>query len=133
MSDFGKKLRKMAKRKANVVAINPDSETLDSISDNFQTVFVYTSTPPLIKKKNIVYREEIHDLFDLPDVCLILSDMEMSKTLIYMKELIRRNKPLIVVHSGEFVHKRIFKWLNEEVHYDLTELSKNWQCWTLRQ
>jgi hypothetical protein len=133
MSDFGKKLRKMAKRKANVVALNPDSELLESISDNFQTVFVYVNTPPVVKKRNIVYREEIHTLFDLPDVCLIVVDDEMSKTLIYMRELIKRNKPLVVVQSGEILHKRIFKWMNDEVHYDLTELAKKWQCWTFRK
>jgi predicted RNA-binding protein with EMAP domain len=65
----------------------------------------------------------------LPEVNFILINPENIKEMPNITPILKNSKPLVMILSGEYIHKRFSKWLIEEMHYELVELDTHRQLW----
>lgn len=128
MAALVKKLKKIAGDAHNAVAIDPDIEAVEALSTIFQSVFVYTENDHVIKKRNIIYRQELDDLTKLPDISMIYIGMDAIKYLSRFNGIIEKYKALIVIPHDEHLEKSTTKWLTE-IRYEIIYLAKRLQIW----
>jgi ubiquinone biosynthesis protein Coq4 len=128
MTAIVKKLRKIAGDAHNAVAIDPDIEAVEALSAIFQSVFVYTEKEHIIKKRNIIYRQELDDLTKLPDISMIYIGMDAIEYLSRFNGIIEKYKSLIVIPHDEHLDKTHTKWLTA-IRYEIIYLAKRLQIW----
>lgn len=129
MTAIVKKLRKIAGKDAhNAVAIDPDAEVIEAMSTIFKSVFVYTKKEHTIKKRNIIYRQELVDLTKLPDISMIFIDIDAVEHMSKFSVIVEKYKSLIVIPYSEHLEKKYSRWLTS-VRYEIIYLAKHLQIW----
>jgi hypothetical protein len=129
MSKFEKTLRKKVGKPQNILILGLGSIEIESASNVFQSVFVFSPLDRIFKNKNTIYFENLDDMAKLPEVNFILINPENIKEIPYISPLLKNSKPMLMILSGEYIHKRFSKWLIEEMHYELVELDTARQLW----
>ena len=109
MADFAKKLKKMSRGTTTAIALEPDGDTLNTLTEVFGTVFSFSVIPPAIKKRNIVYRETVENTDSIPEVGMIFVEVDGLLHLPAFKPTLKNYQPTIVINSGEYVTKKISK------------------------
>ena len=99
-----------------------------SVVDSFDTVFVVSSNPPIIKKRNLIYRENYNDIHTLTDVDIIIVDFDHSNFIPELTQVWRRTGPAIVVQGPDLISKDIQKILKSD-HYNIVEVAKGYYLW----
>lgn len=132
MASFAKKIKKMIGRAGNAVSIEPDNEMLEALSETFQTVFVYAAEPPPIRKKNIIYREEIGDLTRLPEIGFVHIGETAIKSLSSFQRIIEKYQSIVLISSPEGLNKKYAKILTD-IYYRKDEFTKRWQTWRIKK
>lgn len=133
MSDINKKLKKFSRSTQTAIALESSPDMLESLSEVFNTVFVFAINPPTVKKRNIIYRELVSEVDQIPEVGLVYAEAEGIDHLPTLQTIFQHHKPTLMIGSGEYVHKKMSRWLNEHVRYEMVELAKRWQLWKLKQ
>lgn len=133
MSDLTKKLKKFARTPQTAIALEASSEMLESLSKAFNTVFVFAVNPPSVKKRNLIYRELVADIDQIPEVGLIYAEAGGIEHLATLLTVFQHHKPTLMIASGEYLHKKAARWLNEHVRYEMVDITKHWQLWKLKQ
>jgi hypothetical protein len=132
MASFAKKIRKMIGKTSNAISIDPDEEILDALSETFQNVFVYSTDPPKVRKKNIVYREELGDLSKLPEINFVHIGKDSIKSLASFQRIIEKYQSTVMISSPEGLNKKYAKLLTD-IYYKKDEFTKSWQTWKLKR
>ena len=133
MSDTAKKLRKFARSTQTAIALEASPEMLESLSTAFNTVFVFSVNPPSVKRRNIIYRELVADIEQIPEVGLVYAEEGGIVHLPTLQSVFQHHKPTLMIGSGEYIHKKIARWLGEHVRYEMVDIAKRWQLWKLKQ
>jgi hypothetical protein len=128
MTAIVKKLRKIAGDAHNAVAIDPDIEVIEALSAIFKSVFVYTTKEHTVKKRNIIYRQDLVDLTKLPDISMIYIDITAVEHMSKFSVIVEKYKSLIVIPFSDHLEKKYARWLIA-VNYETTYLAKNLQIW----
>ena len=128
MSKFAKRIKKINRRARNLLVIGTAFGNLEEILDSFDTVFVVSSNPPIIKKRNLIYRENYNDIHMLTDIDIIIVDFDHSDFISELTQVWRRTNPAIVVPGPELISKDIQKILKSD-HYNIVEVAKGYYLW----
>ncbi len=128
MASLAKKLGKILRNNRNVVMIEPSSEMLAEMSLHFENVFVFTENQPMVKKKNIIYRQGFEDFNSLPDISLLYVGRNSMDKLLNCQNLLLKSRNFVMIESAEELGKKL-KRLFVGASYELTEISKKWQMW----
>jgi hypothetical protein len=128
MSKFAKRIKKINRRARNLLVIGTAFGNLEEILDSFDTVFVVSSNPPIIKKRNLIYRENYNDIHALTDIDIIIVDFDHSDFISELTQVWRRTNPAIVVQGPELISKDIQKILKSD-HYNIVEVAKGYYLW----
>jgi hypothetical protein len=131
MANLAKKLRKLLKHRRNIAMIEPTPEFLEEMSEQFDTIFVFSEQPPLIRKRNIIYRLDYNDTAIASDISMIHITTEHLDKLSNCLVLINKSKPAIMIDNPNPLGKKSTRWL-ENVSYEIKELAKHWQMWKPR-
>jgi hypothetical protein len=129
MSKFEKTLRKKVGKPQNTILLGLGPSEIETASNVFQSVFVFSSIDQSFKNRNVIYFENFNDMAKLPEVNFILINPENIKEMPNITPILKNSKPLVMILSGEYIHKRFSKWLIEEMHYELVELDTHRQLW----
>jgi len=89
---------------------------------------VITNSPPIIKKRNLIYRENYVDIHTLTDVDIIIVDFDHSNFIPELTQVWRRTNPAIVVQGPDLISKDVQKILKSD-HYNIVEVTKGFYLW----
>ena len=128
MTKFSKRIKKINRRARNLLVIGTAFGNLEELLDSFDTVFVVSSNPPIIKKRNLIYRENYNDIHTLTDVDIIIVDFDHSNFIPELTQVWRRTNPAIVVQGPDLISKDIQKILKSD-HYNIVEVAKGYYLW----
>ena len=128
MTKFSKRIKKINRRARNLLVIGTAFGNLEELLDSFDTVFVVSSNPPIIKKRNLIYRENYNDIHTLTDVDIIIVDFDHNNFIPELTQVWRRTNPAIVVQGPDLISKDIQKILKSD-HYNIVEVAKGYYLW----
>ena len=128
MTKFSKRIKKINRRARNLLVIGTAFGNLEELLDSFDTVFVVSSNPPIIKKRNLIYRENYNDIHTLTDVDIIIVDFDHSNFISELTQVWRRTNPAIVVQGPDLISKDIQKMLKSD-HYNIVEVVYGYYLW----
>jgi|LauGreDrversion4_2_1035121.scaffolds.fasta_scaffold517126_2 hypothetical protein len=128
MTKFSKRINKINRRARNLLVIGTAFGNLEELLDSFDTIFVVANSPPLIKKRNLIYRENYDDIHTLTDVDIIMVDFDHSNFIPELTQVWRRTGPAIVVQGPDLISKDIQKILKSD-HYNIVEVAKGYYLW----
>ena len=128
MTKFSKRIKKINRRARNLLVIGTAFGNLEELLDSFDTVFVVISNPPIIKKRNLIYRENYNDIHTLTDVDIIIVDFDHNNFIPELTQVWRRTNPAIVVQGPDLISKDIQKMLKSD-HYNIVEVVYGYYLW----
>jgi hypothetical protein len=128
MNKFQKRLSKLLKNYENAVVIGHGFGHLDEMVEIFKTVFVINTSAPMIKSKNLVYRENFNDLSQISEVSIIFVDLCEVHNLENICELWVRTKSVGAIEGNAPIEREFSKSLYNS-HYRCTGLHGSYHIW----
>jgi hypothetical protein len=114
MASFSKKIRKLNKFPKNALIIGKAFGQLEELSEIFDSLFVVGSDSNLLRKRNIIYREDFEFLTSLPDIDFIFVDKDYFEQLLRINQIWRKNRSYLVTEGEAPPDKHIYKFLAAE-------------------
>jgi hypothetical protein len=102
---------------------------IESLIDNFNTVFIVNDGDRSIRNKKVVYRDGYKDLVNLPDVDAIFFDHNLYANVPHLEGLLRKTRPVIFVQGQELFPKNEYRYLKSQ-GYAVTEKLETMHKWT---
>lgn len=130
MASLSKKIRKTIKFPKNAIILGNWFNSIDELSDVFSTLFIVNEAQP-VRKKNIIYRQEIESLTSLPDIDFIFIDRNFFDKIKVLQPIWRKYTPWILSEGVE-LDKTMQKFLINE-KYQIVEISKNYFVWKIKR
>ena len=128
MSKFQKKIRKLISNPNNALVIGCVFGNLENILEVYNTVFVIDENPPIVKSKNLVYRENYQYLNTITEVSCIFFDLNKVDQFEFVKEFWQRNNSLIIIEGGEPLGREFSKLLYA-TEWRCTSTQKGFHIW----
>jgi hypothetical protein len=122
MNKFQKRLMKLSRNNTHALVLGSAFGILDQILEIYDTVFVVSESPPAIKAKNLVYKENFVKLDHLQDMSSIFVDLDQLDHLDKVEVIWRKHNAKLFVEGGERVENEKVKIL-----YD-----SGWACTSLQ-
>jgi hypothetical protein len=128
MTKFSKRIRKVNRTARNLLVIGTAFGNLEELLDSFSTVFVVNTSPPTVKKRNLIYRENYANIHLLTDIDIILVDFDHSNHIPELTQIWRSSTPSIVVQGPELISIDIQKILKSD-RYNIVDVGKGYYVW----
>lgn len=109
MSKFVKRLLKYTPRAENALVIGTAFGHLSEILTTYKTVFVISESPPPIKARNLVYRQNFDHLNQLTGISVIIFDLNQILLLETLKDVWQRNQSVVVIEGDEPIGREFSK------------------------
>jgi hypothetical protein len=109
MNKFQKRLSKLEKNKVNAVVIGCAFGNLENILEIYNTVFVIDESFPTVKAKNLVYKENFHNLNAITEVSAIFFDLDRLDRFEMVKEFWQRNNSKVIIEGDEPIGREFSK------------------------
>jgi hypothetical protein len=102
-------LRKLDKNQINAVVIGTAFGNLENILEIYNTVFVIDENLPTVKAKNLVYREDFHNLNAITEVSAIFFDLNQLDRFEMVKDFWQRNNSKVIIEGDEPIGREFSK------------------------
>jgi hypothetical protein len=122
MNKFQKRLTKLSRSNTHALVLGSAFGILDQIVEIYDTVFVVSALPPVIKAKNLIYKENFVKLDHLQDMSSIFVDIDQLDHLDKVEVIWRKHNSKLFVEGGDRVENDKVKIL-----YD-----SGWACTSLQ-
>jgi len=109
MNKFQKRLSKLDKNQINAVVIGSAFGNLENILEIYNTVFVINENLPTVKAKNLVYREDFHNLNAITEVSAIFFDLNQLDQFEMVKDFWQRNNSKVIIEGDEPIGREFSK------------------------
>jgi hypothetical protein len=122
MNKYQKRLRKISRNTTHALVLGSAFGILDQILEIYDTVFVVSESPPAIKAKNLVYKENFVKLDHLQDMSSIFVDINQLDHLDKIEIIWRKHNSKLFVEG------------NDRVENDKVKILYNsgWACTSLQ-
>lgn len=131
MASFSKKIRKLNKFPKNALIIGKAFGQLEELSEIFDSLFVVGSDNNLLRKRNIIYREDFEFLTSLPDIDFIFVDKDYFEQLLKINQIWRKNRSYLVTEGEAPPDKHIYKFLAAET-FTIADAHKHHIFWKFK-
>ena len=111
MNKFQKRLSKLNKNQVNAVVIGTAFGNLENVLGIYATVFVIDENFPTVKAKNLVYREDFHNLNAITEVSAIFFDLSRLDRFEMVKDFWQRNNSKVIIEGDEPISREFSKSL----------------------
>lgn len=128
MDKFCKRVTKISKNCHNAVVVGDVFGNLEKVLLIYQSVFVIGNNQPLIKAKNLIFRETFQNLNQLTEVNGIFFDLKHIMQLENLKEVWQRNDSKIFIEGNDPIERNFSKPLYE-TNWGCTSLQGNFHVW----
>jgi len=122
MSKIQKTLRKLSHNNTHALVLGSAFGILDQILEVYGTVFVISASPPAIKARNLIYKENFVKLDHLQDMTSIFVDIDQLDHLDKIEVIWRKHNSKLFVEGNDRVENDKVKIL-----YD-----SGWACTSLQ-
>lgn len=105
MTTLAKKLSKTGHDLINALIIGRGFGNIEEILEIFQSVFIISSTRPIIRARNLIYYENFEFVSHLTGISFIMFD---KSSLVYLNKTLPIwdfCKPLILIEGEEFIER----------------------------
>jgi hypothetical protein len=127
MTKFNKKIQKITSKIPRfAVTVGDAFGHLEEISELFRTVFVIENTKEQIKKKNIIYIENIDYVGALHDIDVIFVDGDKKNLLKDLQIIWKKYNSTLVIEGDAYVDK----FLRSE-RYQIVQIEKRYHIWKM--
>jgi hypothetical protein len=109
MNKLQKRLRKLDKNQVNAVVIGTAFGYLENILEIYSTVFVIDENLPTVKAKNLVYKENFHNLNAITEVSAIFFDLTRLDQFEMVKDFWQRNSSKVIIEGDEPIGREFSK------------------------
>ena len=132
MNKFQKRLSKLSTNHETAIVIGHGFGYLEQIIEIYNTVFVIGGQPPLLKSKNLIYRENFNKISQIPEVGAIFFDL--SEVHRFEEVLLgwQGNRAIIVIEGNEPIDRTLSKFLYNSF-YECTGLHGFFHIWELKK
>ena len=131
MASFSKKIRKLNKFPKNALIIGKAFGQLEELSEIFDSLFVVGSDSNLLRKRNIIYREDFEFLTSLPDIDFIFVDKDYFEQLLKINQVWRKNRSYLVTEGEAPPDKHLYKFLATET-FKIIDAHKHHIFWKFK-
>jgi hypothetical protein len=100
MNKFQKRLMKLSRNNTHALVLGSAFGILDQILEIYDTVFVVSASQPVIKAKNLVYKENFVKLDHLQDMSSIFVDIDQLDHLDKVEVIWRKHNAKLFVEGG---------------------------------
>jgi len=132
MSKFIKRITKLVKTPETVLVIGKGFGMTKELTEVFDTVFVVDSVPPSFKARNLVYRQDFHDIGQIGNPTAIVVDLDRLHELNNAVSLWAKARPFILIEGNELVDREKTKLLWTH-HYRPIEQLGLFHAWKMMQ
>jgi len=122
MTKFQKRLHKLSRNNAHALVLGSAFGILDQVVGIYDTVFVISADQPIVRAKNLVYKETFVKLDHIQNIASIFIDQNELCNLGKVEELWKKHNSIIFIEGGDRIDKDIAKPL-----YD-----SGWACTSLQ-
>jgi hypothetical protein len=109
MNKFQKRLSKLYKNQVNALVIGTAFGNLETILEMYATVFVIDENSPTVKAKNLVYKENFHNLNAITEVSAIFFDLNRLDQFEMVKDFWQRNNSKVIIEGDEPIGREFSK------------------------
>lgn len=109
MNKIQKRIRKLSRNSTNSLVIGEAFGNLSTILEIYNTVFIISEKEPLIKARNLVYRENISNLNNIVDVGAIFYDLSQIHKLENLQHFWSRNNSSIFIEGNDVIGREYSK------------------------
>ena len=128
MSKFTKRVLGTDKNYRNCLVIGSGLGFFNNIIETFDTVFVVFDKNYSIRKRNIIYREDLNNIDALSDVDFVFVDAEYFDIFKQLRPVWLKCRPVFLLEGGDLFGLDNYKYFRSE-SYALVEKYKNMQRW----
>lgn len=129
MSKLNNRIKKTFDHCRNVVLCLASLDNLQEYIDTFNTVFLINPKKITIKSKNLVVIEDYSNVFNIPDINLIVFDQETIKFTNHFKSIMRLQSPTIYyIGDRKLISSESMKPFVDS-KYNITETKKDLVIW----
>jgi hypothetical protein len=128
MSKFIKKITKSKKNPRNILVLGTGFERLEELCNSFSSIFIISTTEQVVRKRNLIYKENFDHLELLPDIDVIVMDRDQDLHVSKLPQLLSRYQPIILVQGIELFGKTEYKFL-KNYGYAVTQIFNDCHLW----
>lgn len=130
MTKFAKRLRKISKFPRNAILLGNAFGHIEDVCDVFSSAFVIGTVDYSLKRKNLIFRETIEDLYDIPTVDMIFVNADQAENLRKLPPVWKRFTPIIIVEGSDMLDYGLQKFLKSE-RFRVVEIQKGYHIWKI--
>jgi hypothetical protein len=112
----------------NALVIGSGLGYLENTLACFGSVFIIPDDGFTVRRKNLVVKEDLDKLENLPGISFIFMDWHQHVNIKKMANLILKQKPVLLIEAKELIPLEPLKWLQSH-HYSLIEMEKKFHRW----
>ena len=128
MTKLEKRLRKLEKNVDNALIIGSAFGNLEATLSTFNTVFVISTKPRILKAKNLVYKENFEGIEHLGGISMVLIDLDHLTSIEPMQPFFNKNFPLILVEGNDVISRK-YSGIFYDRGWRAVEQSKIFHVW----
>ena len=130
MGKFSKHLTKQNKNLKNVLVLGSAFGNLLDLVDNNINVFVVYPKDEILRRKNIIYREELDSTHSLMDVDFIILDKNLIHVIPDLQPIWKKQKTVIIIEGSTDDSSSQHKFLKSQ-RYQIVEIKKSYHIWKI--
>jgi hypothetical protein len=131
MGKFSKHLKKENKNLKNVLVIGSAFGNLEDLVESGINIFVVYPKDESIRRKNIIYREDLSSIHVLSDIDFIIIDKELIHVIPNLEPVWKKHKTTILVEGSIGDSLEQHKFLKSQ-RYQITEIKKWHHIWKIK-
>jgi hypothetical protein len=128
MSKFIKKITKSKKNPRNILVLGTGFERLEDLCNSFASVFIISTEEQIVRKRNLIYKENFNQIEMLPDIDVIVMDRNQDLHVSKLPPLLNKYQPVILVQGIELFGKAEYKFL-KTYGYAVTQMFNDSHLW----
>jgi len=128
MSKFIKKITKSKKDPRNILVLGIGFDRLEDLCNSFASIFIISTEKQIVRKRNLIYKENFDQLEMLPDIDVIVMDRNQDLHISKLLSLLNKYQPVILVQGIELFGKAEYKFL-KTYGYAVTQMFNDSHLW----
>lgn len=109
MSKLVKRIKKSLPEIRNAIVIGSGFGQLEQLLEIFNSVFVFMNTDTRLKKKNVIYRENLEGMHLLPEITVMFIDINQKESLDKFENIMVTLKPIFFIEGNEVIGREYSK------------------------
>jgi len=131
MGKFSKRIKKISQHVRYGLVIGSGFGNLEDLLESTDTIFIVYPKEPLIKAKNLIYRENLETIHTLYDIDFVLIDADQTNLVRELIPLWKRNRCLLIIEGDPSNSSEQVKFLRKE-RFQVVDYTKKYHIWKIQ-